>query len=65
MKLSELFNVVSDQQEVRLIGDGFDEVAGFKTTLDCVLSEEVLNMRVDCVEAGSECDLKVWVNANE
>lgn len=62
MKLSELFEVVSDQQEVKLIGDGwFDEVVGFKTTLDCILNDTVLNMRVDCVEAGSDCDLKVWV----
>ena len=61
MKLSDLFKVVSDQQEVRLIGDGFDEVTGFKTTLECILNDAVLNMRVDCVEAGSDCDLKVWV----
>ena len=61
MKLSELFKVVSDQQEVKLIGDAFDEVVGFKTTLESVLNDDVLNMRVDCVEAGSDCDLKVWV----
>ena len=63
MKLNDLFKVVSDQQEVRLIGDGFDEVTGFKTTLECILNDVVLNMRVDCVEAGSDCDLKVWVKA--
>ena len=61
MKLCELFAVVSDEQEVKLIGDGFDEVTGFKSTLDCVLSDYVLSMRVDCVEAGSDCELKVWV----
>ena len=65
MKLSELFKVVSDQQEVKLIGDAFDEVVGFKTTIESVLNDDVLNMRVDCVEAGSECDLKVCVRANE
>lgn len=63
MTLEKLFEVVSDQQEVKLIGDGFDEVTGFKSTLDCVLSEEVLSMQVDCVEAGSDCELKVWVKA--
>ena len=61
MKLSELFEVVSDRQEVKMIGDEFDEVVCFKDTLDCVLNDDVLNMRVDCVEAGSDCDLKVWV----
>lgn len=65
MTLKNLFEVVSDGQEVRLIGDGFDEVTGFKTTLECILNETVLNMRVDCVEAGSDCDLKVWVKADE
>lgn len=65
MTLENLFKVVSDQQEVRLIGDGFDEVTGFKTTLECILNDVVLNMRVDCVEAGSDCDLKVWVKADE
>lgn len=61
MKLSELFEVVSDQQEVKLIGDAFDEAVGFKTTIESVLNDDVLNMIVDCVEAGSDCDLKVWV----
>ena len=61
MTLENLFEVVSDEQEVRLIGDRFDEVTGFKTTLECILNETVLNMRVDCVEVGSNCDLKVWV----
>jgi len=65
MTLENLFEVVSDEQEVRLIGDGFDEVTGFKTTLECILNDVVLNMRVDCVEAGSDCDLKVWVKADE
>ena len=65
MKLSDLFKVVSDHQEVRLIGDGFDEVTGFKTTLECFLNDAVLNMRVDCVEAGIDCELKVRVKAND
>lgn len=61
MKLCELFKVVSDEQEVVLYGDGFDEIKAFKTTMESVLNDTVLNMRVDCVEAGSDCDLKVWV----
>ena len=65
MTLENLFEVVSDEQEVKLIGDGFDEVTGFKTTLECILNDVVLNMRVDCVEAGSDCDLKVWVKADD
>ena len=65
MTLKNLFEVVSEGQEVKLIGDGFDEVTGFKDTLECVLNETVLNMRVDCVEAGSDCELKVWLNDGE
>lgn len=63
MTLEKLFEVVSDQQEVALHGDGFDEIRAFKTTLETVLTEKVLNMKVDCVEAGSDCELKVWVKA--
>ena len=62
MTLAELFKVVSDEQEVDLHGDGFDEVKGFKSTLEAVLAQNVLDMRVDCVEA-SEYELKVWVKA--
>ena len=65
MHLSELFKLVPDQQEIRLIGDGFDEVNGIKETLECVLNEIVLNMNIGCVEAGSDCDLKVWVRTNK
>lgn len=61
MTLEELFTVVSDEQEVVLHGDGFDEIKAFKTTMESVLNDTVLNMKVDCVEAGSDCDLKVWV----
>lgn len=60
MILKELFTVVSDEQEVVLYGD-FDTVKAYKTTMEAVLSEKVLGMTVDCVEAGSDCDLKVWV----
>lgn len=61
MKLEELFEIVSDEQEVRLIGDAFDEIKGFKSTMEAVLSATVLKMRVDCVEASFEGELKVWV----
>lgn len=60
MTLKDLFTVVSDEQEVVLYGD-FDTVKAYKTTMEAVLSEKVLGMAVDCVEAGSDCDLKVWV----
>lgn len=61
MTLEELFSVVSDEQDVALIGEGFDEVKGFKSTLEAVLSKQIMGMKVDCVEAGSDCELKVWV----
>ena len=61
MTLEKLFEIVSDEQKVRLIGDGFDEIKGFKTTMEAVLSAKVLAMRVDCVEASYEGELKVWV----
>lgn len=64
MTLAELFKIVSEEQEVDLYGDGFDEVKGFKSTLEAVLAKNVLDMRVDCVEA-SEYELKVWVKENE
>ena len=60
MKLEELFAVVSDEQNVILLGT-FDEVSGFKSSLEAVLSEQVLEMPVDCVEAAFDGDLKVWV----
>lgn len=70
MTLDELFKVVSDKQKVDLHGDGYDgvkglnEVKGLKSTLEAVLAQNVLQMRVDCVEA-SEYELKVWVKENE
>lgn len=60
MKLEELFAVVSEEQNVILSGV-FDEVSGFKSSLECVLSDQVLEMQVDCVEAAFNGDLKVWV----
>ena len=62
--LEELFSVVSDEQDVILIGSGFDEVKAFKSTLDCVLTEQVLGAKVDCVEAAFDGDLKVWVKCD-
>lgn len=60
MTLKELFAVVSDEQNVILSGT-FDEVSGFKSALECVLSDQMLEMKVDCVEAAFDGDLKVWV----
>ena len=64
MTLKELFEVVSDEQNVILVGDGFDDVKAFKSTLDCVLTEQVLGAKVDCVEAAFDGDLKVWVKCD-
>ena len=63
MTLENLFKFVSDEQEVKLIGADFDEVTGFKSTLESVLSDAVLKRSVDCVEAAFEGVLKVWVKA--
>lgn len=63
MTLEELFSVVSDEQEVNLHGDGFDDFTAFKATLEDVLIKEVLGMTVDCVEAGFDGKLKVWVKS--
>ena len=64
MTLKELFEVVSESQDVILIGDGFDEMKAFKSTLDCVLTEQVLGAKVDCVEAAFDGGLKVWVKCD-
>lgn len=61
MKLSELFNVVSDGQEVKLIGDDFGEVNGIAAGLETALSEDVMGMVVSGVEATYDGVLKVWV----
>ena len=64
MTLEELFEVVSDEQDVILIGDGFDEVNAFKSTLELVLTGAVMSAKVDCVEASYEGNLKVWVKCD-
>lgn len=61
MTLEELFAVVSDEQEVRLYGDGFDDFKAFKATLEAVLTKRVMRSTVDCVEASFEGELKVWI----
>lgn len=61
MTLKELFSVVSDEQEVNLHGDGFDDFTAFKATLKEVLIENVLKSTVDCIEASFDGKLKVWV----
>ena len=61
MKLSELFEVVSDQQEVRLIGEDFGEINGIAEGLDTALSKDIAEMVVSGVEAEYDGVLKVWV----
>ena len=65
MTLENLLKVMSDEQEVRLRGDDFDEVSGFKSTLESVLSDAVLERSVDCVAAALEGVLKVWVKNDD
>lgn len=61
MKLSELFEVVSDGQEVKLIGDDFGEINGFAEGLETALSKDIIEMVVSGVEAAYDGVLKVWV----
>lgn len=61
MTLKNLFEVVSDQQEVRLIGDDFGEIVGIAEGLDTALGKEIIEMAVSGVEATYDGVLKVWV----
>ena len=61
MKLHELFAVVSEGQEVRLINDDFGEINGIAAGLECALSKEYAEMVVSGVEAEYDGVLKVWV----
>lgn len=65
MTLKELFEVVSESQDVVLIVEGLDdEIKAPRTTLECVLTEQVQGAKVDCVEAEFDGDLKVWVKCD-
>lgn len=61
MKLIELFEVVSDGQEVKLIGDDFGEINGIVEGLETALSKDIIEMAVSGVEATYDGVLKVWV----
>lgn len=61
MKLIELFEVVSDVQEVKLIGDDFGEINGIVEGLETALSKDIIEMVVVGVEATYDGVLKVWV----
>ena len=50
MKLIELFEVVSDGQEVKLIGDDFGEINGIVEGLETALSKDIIEMVVSGVE---------------
>ena len=63
MTLKELFSVISDEQEVNMHGDDFDDFTAFKATLEAVLSKKAFEMKVDCVEASFDGKLKVWVKS--
>lgn len=61
MTLENLFEVVYDQQEVRLIGDDFGEINGIAEGLATVLSKDIMEMVVSGIEAEYDGILKVWV----
>ncbi len=61
MKLIELFEVVSDGQEVKLIGDDFGEINGIVEGLETALSKDIIETVVSGVEATYDGVLKVWV----
>ena len=61
MKLNELFSVVSEGQDVRLINDDFGEINGTAAGLESALSKEYEEMDVTGVEAEYDGVLKVWV----
>lgn len=61
MKLSELFAVVSDGQEIKLIGDDFGEINGIAEGLETALSKDIVEMVVSGIEAEYDGVLKVWV----
>ena len=61
MKLIELLEVVSDGQEVKLIGDDFGEINGIAEGLETALSKDIVEMAVTGVEAAHYGVLKVWV----
>lgn len=60
MKLIELFEVVSDGQEVKLIGDDFGEINGIVEGLETALSKDIIETVVSGVEATYDGVLKVW-----
>ena len=61
MTLENLFEVVSDGQEVKLIGDDFGEINGIAEGLATALSKDIMEMVVSGVEAEYDGVLKVWV----
>ena len=61
MKLCELFEVVSDGQEIKLIGDDFGEINGIAEGLETALSKDIVEMVVSGIEAEYDGVLKVWV----
>lgn len=61
MTLENLFEVVSDGQEVKLIGDDFGEINGIAAGLETALGKEIIEMAVSGVEATYDGVLKVWV----
>ena len=61
MTLKELFDVVSDGQEIKLIGDDFGEISGLAEGLETALSKDIAEERVSGVEATYDGVLKVWV----
>lgn len=61
MTLENLFEVVSDGQEVKLIGDDFGEITGLAEGLATALGKDVMEMVVSGVEAAYDGVLKVWV----
>ena len=61
MKLNELFSIVSEGQDVRLINDDFGEINGTAAGIECALSKEYAEMCVIGVEAEYDGVLKVWV----
>ena len=61
MTLENLFEVVSDGQEVKLIGEDFGEINGIAEGLDTALSKDIAEMVVSGVEAEYDGVLKVWV----
>lgn len=65
MKLSELFEVVSDGQEVKLIGDDFGEIVWHVEGLATVLDKSIIGMNVIGVEAEYDGNLKVWIEVAE